>query len=110
MKRLLVSAVFAVLSQSGFAQETTEKKDTIHNLKEVTVNSDVIVGSKFKAKNRAGSTSFISPADLKTFHYADVSRILAKIPGVTVQEEDGFGLRPNIGMRGTNPNRSEKLT
>ena len=110
MKTLLVPAIFVLLCQSSFAQEATKKKDTIHILKEVTVNSDVIVGSKFKAKNRAGSTSFISPADLKTFHYADVSRILAKIPGVTVQEEDGFGLRPNIGMRGTNPNRSEKIT
>ncbi len=110
MKPLLVSALLLLLCQSGLTQETNKKKDTIHNLKEITVNSDVIVGSKFKAKNRAGSTSFISPADLKTFHYADVSRILAKIPGVTVQEEDGFGLRPNIGMRGTNPNRSEKIT
>lgn len=110
MNRLLLPTLLLLLCQSAFTQESTKQKDTIHNLKEVLVNSDVIVGSKFKAKNRAGSTSFISPADLKTFNYADVSRVLGRIPGITVQEEDGFGLRPNIGMRGTNPNRSEKIT
>ena len=110
MKNIVLITGLCLVSISGFAQETTVEKDTVYTLKEVSVNSDVIVGSKFKAKNRAGSTSFISPSDLKIFNYADVSRVLGKIPGVTVQEEDGFGLRPNIGMRGTNPNRSEKIT
>ena len=109
MKNSLVIGL-CLVSILSFAQEAPVKKDTVYTLKEVSVNSDVIVGSKFKAKNRAGSTSFISPADLKIFNYSDISRVLGKIPGITVQEEDGFGLRPNIGMRGTNPNRSEKIT
>lgn len=109
MKQLTIIGL-TLFSFIGFSQKNDSKKDTITDLKEVTINSDAIVGSKFKAKNRAGATSFISPAELKVFNYADVSRVLGKIPGVTVQEEDGFGLRPNIGMRGTNPNRSEKIT
>ena len=109
MKNSLVIGL-CLVSILSFAQEKIVEKDTVYTLKEVSVNSDVIVGSKFKAKNRAGSTSFISPADLKIFNYSDISRVLGKIPGITVQEEDGFGLRPNIGMRGTNPNRSEKIT
>lgn len=109
MKKLVVLGII-IISFTGLAQEKIAEKDTVYTLKEVSINSDVIVGSKFKAKNRAGSASFISAADLKKFNYDDVSRILGKIPGITIQEEDGFGLRPSIGMRGTSPNRSEKIT
>ena len=91
----------------SFSQET--KKDTVQ-LEEVVISTDALVGSKFKAKNKAGSTYFISPAELKTFNYDDVSRIFRTVPGVSIQEEEGFGLRPNIGLRGTSPNRTEKIT
>lgn len=93
----------ALISQSQ------EQKDTLQ-LQEVIISSDALIGSKFKAKNKAGSTYFISPAELKKFSYDDISRVMRTVPGVTIQEEDGFGLRPNIGLRGTSPNRSEKIT
>lgn len=112
MKNSIIA--FAILITSGVsAQEkalSNAQKDSIESLKEIVINTDAIVGSKFKAKNRAGSTYFISPKELKAFNYDDVSRILRTVPGITIQEEDGFGLRPNIGMRGTSPNRSEKIT
>lgn len=108
MFKHLVSISLIVLSSSiFFAQE--QQKDTV-KLAEVVISPDALIGSKFKAKNRAGSTHFISPAELKTFNYDDISRIMRTVPGVTIQEEEGFGLRPNIGMRGTSPNRSEKIT
>ncbi len=33
-----------------------------------------------------------------------------QVPGVYVRGEDGVGLRPNLGIRGANPDRSKKLT
>jgi len=56
-----------------------------------------------------GSIDLVSFSDLKRYNDTDVNRILARIPGVYVQEEDGFGLRPNIGMRGTGVERSSKI-
>jgi Fe(3+) dicitrate transport protein len=38
-----------------------------------------------------------------------VNEALRKVPGVTVRDEEGFGLRPNIGIRGSNPTRSTKV-
>jgi outer membrane receptor for Fe3+-dicitrate len=48
------------------------------------------VGSNSGKKNKAGSTYFISPKELKAFNYDDVSRILRTVPGITIQEEDGL--------------------
>jgi Fe(3+) dicitrate transport protein len=111
--RNLIIAASLLITPVLFSQEkelTKTQKDSIENLNEVVINTDAIVGSKFKAKNKAGSTSFISAKDLKTFNYDDVSRILRTVPGISIQEEEGFGLRPNIGMRGTSPDRSSKIT
>jgi Fe(3+) dicitrate transport protein len=40
----------------------------------------------------------------------DVHQALRQIPGLSIQEEEGYGLRPNIGMRGTGTDRSSKIT
>ena len=109
MKKIFTFAL-ASISCISFSQEKEIKKDTITTLSEVTINSDAIVGNKFKAKNKAGSTFYLSESDLKVFKQDDISRILINVPGVTIQETDGFGLRPSIGMRGTNPDRSSKIT
>ncbi|MEY4550384.1 MAG: hypothetical protein RL685_6579, partial [Pseudomonadota bacterium] len=40
----------------------------------------------------------------------DVHAALQMVPGVYVRQEDGFGLRPNIGIRGALSDRSKKIT
>ena len=37
------------------------------------------------------------------------SEALRKVTGVNARDEEGFGLRPNIGIRGLNPTRSTKV-
>ncbi|MFN2432825.1 MAG: TonB-dependent receptor domain-containing protein [Gemmatimonadota bacterium] len=59
-----------------------------------------------------GSAHVLDEEDLRFQHllFDDAHRVLRQVPGVNVQEEDGFGLRANIGLRGTGSERSSKIT
>ena len=57
----------------------------------------------------AGSAHVINNKKLERQEYDDPQAILQTVPGVYARTEDGVGLRPNIGLRGTNPNRSSKV-
>lgn len=56
-----------------------------------------------------GAAAVIGEDELDRYAYDDVHRVLAKVPGVYTRGEDGFGLRPNIGIRGANSDRSSKV-
>ncbi len=57
-----------------------------------------------------GSAYTLGEAELERFESDDIHKVLAAVPGVYIREEDGYGLRPNIGMRGTGSDRSAKIT
>jgi Fe(3+) dicitrate transport protein len=58
----------------------------------------------------AGSAHVVGEEELERFEYDDIHRVLSGIPGVQTRGEDAFGLRPNIGIRGANSDRSAKIT
>ena len=107
---LLLTILFSI---SLLSQEKKKKKsslDSIQKLDEVIISTNAILGNKYVAKNRTGSAFYLSTKELQKFNFTDVNRVLQSIPGVTLYEEDGFGLRPNISLRGTSPQRSAKIT
>ncbi len=114
MYKHLLTLGIVLFSSSMLAQNTrliTQPKDSnLIRLDEVVLSANVILGSKYQAENRTGSAYYISPQELATFNYTDVNRVLRSVPGVNYYEEDGFGLRPNISLRGTSPERSAKIT
>jgi Fe(3+) dicitrate transport protein len=57
----------------------------------------------------AGSAHRVGEEELEKNEDDDVHRILNRIPAVYVRNEDGYGLRPNIGMRGATSDRSRKV-
>lgn len=56
-----------------------------------------------------GSFDFLNAADLKLSLPLTSNDALRKVPGINVRDEEGLGLRPNIGIRGLNPTRSSKV-
>lgn len=115
MRKVFISLLFCTSlyhAQDQFEsiEQFETSSDTIKKLQEVTVRANGFVGSKFRAKNLASTTHFISNEELGVFNYGDINRILRQTPGIYVVEEEGFGLRPSIGLRGTSPSRSSKIT
>lgn len=96
---LLTMAISAVSCSLVNAQEVED------GIKEVT-----IVGSREQALRIAGSAHYIGSDKLAQFAYSDIQRIAREVPGVAIQIEDGYGLRPNIGIRGVATERSGRIT
>jgi len=74
------------------------------------IESVRIIGTKVDARKIAGSGTVISNADLEKTIDTDIHKILSAVPGVFFRTEDGYGLRPNISIRGTSLDRSSKIT
>jgi len=69
-----------------------------------------ILGSAAAARALPGGATYISEQDLEKFEFTDIQRVLRQVPGVSIQLEDGFGLRPNLSIRGTPTDRSARIT
>jgi Fe(3+) dicitrate transport protein len=52
----------------------------------------------------------LSEEDLNKIVDTDIHKILSAVPGLYFRTEDGYGLRPNISIRGTSIDRSAKVT
>lgn len=104
MKSFLPTAFVVALAPAIAIAEETEQPDG-QFIEEIT-----IVGDRDQAGQITGSAEFIGPEDLAKFEYTDVQRILRQAPGVSLQVEDGYGLRPNISIRGVPTERSGRIT
>ncbi len=97
-----VSALLFGVSQS-FAQDNGEAPIVL--LPEVTV-----IGSEEENLKLPGSGAYIDVEQLRKNNITDVNRALRAVPGVYVREEDGYGLFPNISLRGVSTERSKAVT
>ncbi len=102
---LLTGSILSLsLSLSATSAFANDHKNSLNQIDEITV-----VGSVQNIDDIAGAVSFIGQEELKKQNYSDIHRVLRNVPGVNVQEEDGYGLRPNIGLRGSGAERSGKV-
>lgn len=101
---LLGFAVSPVFAQDATPEASPPPADR-EPMTEITV-----FGVRSDPDRVAGSAHRIDQETLEEYRYDDINRVLNFVPGVYVREEDGEGLRPNIGLRGASADRSQKVT
>ncbi|MDZ7637616.1 MAG: TonB-dependent receptor [Bryobacterales bacterium] len=76
---------------------------------EVKVTASRVAGLPESMERLPGSLAVIDPATLTESRPMSVGEALRKVSGLHVRAEEGFDLRPNIGIRGLNPTRSQQV-
>lgn len=99
----IIAAAAAVALSSTTFSSTTDADDRF--IEEVT-----IVGERTDEHQVTGAAQYIGGAQLQEQSYSDIQRILRQASGVSLQVEDGYGLRPNISIRGVATERSGRIT
>ena len=110
MKKIIffiLSINLVLANNPNVVAESDSTKPIALDAVEVLAESKSITSGMFL--RNAEPSDVVSKSELDQFRYTDIHRIVSRIPGVYISEEDGLGLRPNIGVRGTGSLRMEKL-
>lgn len=79
------------------------------NARRLRLDRVSVFGGRAHPAGIPGSAHALDEDTLQRQEADDVHRVLQDVPGVYTRDEEGYGLRPNIGMRGANPERSAKV-
>ncbi len=99
---LLIVSFFTPIS--AFAADDTESAGPAAHLTEV-----VVIGHRERLRDLGGAGDIIDSAMMDAARPFTVNEAIRQVPGVFARDEEGFGLRPNFGIRGLNPTRSSKV-
>jgi len=105
MMKKIVILTTALCSINVVAQDASEKQAIPDAIEQVT-----IIGTRQDLQKIAGSATLIDKDAIAKFDASDLNNLISQVPGVYVRFEDGYGLRPNIGIRGVTSDRSQKIT
>ncbi|MBA2543501.1 MAG: TonB-dependent receptor plug domain-containing protein, partial [Deltaproteobacteria bacterium] len=92
--------------------DTAQAPDVTESVEPDPSAADAEQGEVVELEGRAppGARAEIGKDALERAEQDDLHKVLGGIAGVYLRDEDGYGLRPNIGMRGAAADRSSKIT
>lgn len=76
----------------------------------VALTAMSVIGSKENVERLPGSGVFIEAREIRTFAFDDLNQAIRRTPGVYMRQEDGYGLFPNVSLRGVSTTRNGKIT
>lgn len=107
---LLAFIIHATAQESSTAISAPIAQKTKTETSDLKKNTKIIVtDTEDDFFLNAVSPHRVSKDKVGLYNYTDTTRALKQSAGVYTRDEDGQGLRPNIGLRGTNPDRSKKV-
>ena len=106
---ILTTAIYTAAIPFAYSQGA--EADAFDGLGEIeTLEAVTVIGDRLELFTLPGSGYLVDEAAIRDQNYTNINRVLAKVPGVYVREEDGYGNFPNISIRGGDGTRSEKVT
>ncbi|MFN6946730.1 MAG: TonB-dependent receptor plug domain-containing protein, partial [Cytophagaceae bacterium] len=111
LKSLTICSTFVFASHFTYGQAPTDtlthRTDTLETERLPQVE---IMGKKDGVFGKIpGSANYIPTTEIKKIAPVSGNEVLRRVPGVHVVDEEGAGLRVNIGIRGLDPNRSSSV-
>jgi len=110
MRSLWIVVVMGVMGASLSAEEPPEdvlEEEILED--ESSTRIETVALTPERLAKIGGAAHIVSEEDLKHLDTISADAAMSRVPGVFVRGEDGFGLRPNIGIRGASSDRSKKV-
>lgn len=98
-----------MLSAAEAARPYTAQLEVLSLAQQMTISANLIAGATEHIANIPGSVDVLDKTTLNESRLFTFDEALRKVSGINTRPEEGFGLRPNIGIRGINPTRSTRV-
>jgi Fe(3+) dicitrate transport protein len=103
MKRYILGCLFLSVTFNLSSQQNSQNDSIIKK----EIETITIIGeNKGIIEHLPGSAKHISAKDIARIIPLNGNEVFRRVPGVVVTDEEGMGLRLNIGIRGLDPDRS----
>lgn len=90
-----------LVSAPANAQDDDDEDEGYH--------AETVLITQEKIAKIGGAAHRVDEETLDRQDYTNAEAVVKEVPGTFTRGEDGYGLRPNIGIRGANSERSKKL-
>lgn len=101
--KLSLASILALPLSALFPQHAIAANDAVNDA------DHILVVAQRTEDPAPGATTLLGKTELENARVFSINEALRKVPGLVVRDEEGIGLRPNIGVRGLNPTRSTKI-
>ena len=105
-RHTFIVAALGITLPVAAANDEVKKTDSTAKV----LDKVMVIGNPANIEDMPGSAHAVTKEDIRKQSYDDINRVLNKVAGVYVREEDGFGLFSNISLRGVDTTRSSKVT